>query len=243
MDQFPVFGVVAAPVFQTVAIEISGCSGLPVHFQRAFGDGSAVFRQSNLEQRAGVAFGASLGGGEENRRFKAHAFRPGLPGRVVFHPFDRPRIGNIQRHFVGGEIVARRRGQQTRPGVNGGFLPQVVTFGKRQLVGSENFVGLVGAPLRGFRTRNRANDAVHNACRTHKRRGMPAGQLLNSSLHHRSPNGRRACQAAGMLHRGIVGVAYPSANHNIRSVANRPVIAKIIGCPCFGGSREGQVER
>ncbi len=88
--------------------------------------------------------------------------------------------------------------------------------------------------------RCRANLGTHDPFR-HRKLKLRLPQQHPS--HELMPDWASAADAAHLHHWGIVRIAYPNPNHEVGSVANRPVITKIGGGSRLGCRRAANVQR
>ncbi len=242
----PAAGVVTESIFDDEVIEVRGRPGLAQYLNRPGGEGRAFGGIRKGEEGMRRVFRAVGGGRPRDGRGDVVRRRPRLPVRVLGEPFLRGGIGHgddglllIEQAIVLIILRTLRRQAQAGEGINEDLLPQVAFFGQWPVAEGEEFnaLRLRRAKFTRLRARDAADRFLHDRLRAREGRGLAATER---PFHEILPDGRGPAHAGRVHHRREVRVSHPHARHEVRGVADRPVVAEVVGRPGLDRRRERQ---
>ncbi len=136
-----------------------------------------------------------------------------------------------------------RRGRLVRNAIvariNPHHLVDVVLGSQRGSVLSEDLCRPTRAELTGNSARVGADFHFNDGGRADE---ITHRHAFQCSFHHVVPNGTSAAYAAHALHRTVIRVAKPYSQHDVRRVANGPVVTENVGGPRLDRRRARQVK-
>ena len=179
---------------------------------------------------------------KDDRMREPVRFRPLLTVRIVAEPLAGPRVADCDGQFLGHEVGASRGSAQLGERIDPDLTPKVLIAGQRGLIRHEILQAGALAIIAGLGPGDGADLVLDDAGGGDKRRGLPAGELLNGNIHELRPDRSRTRQPGRALHRGVIRVAHPDTDREIGRETQGPIIPKVIRGPGLGRHLERQVE-